>query len=769
MKKSFLILILFGSSFNALADLNLGGAIKQIVHKEREKHCPPCVEKDCPELTCPPCVQKPCIQKITSCPECIQKITSCPECIQKITSCPECIQKITSCPECPKCPVVTPGGTVVPPKVTPPPPPPGGKPGGPPPPPPPGGKPGGPPPPPGGLPSAGGWKEQQKGIKLKPALAKEYTDVVEKFITADADKEIWIEGKVDPETEKDAMSEALANFIKEKAIKVDLSKNTEGNNLLLMLAQADDAELLKAFLTKGFNNIKIDLITKGKEEWVNDKGDTALILAAQASHAGVVEVLLAPDFKEQVKVNAQNKVGFTPLMYAAENSSYKMAEMLLERGAIESIKNKAGKTAFDLATDAALKRVLKKDTALMEFIRDNDFYKIKKVFKLGSIPAKKLNQINAVGQTALTISIEMGYQDIFDWLMKQKYISVVTKNADGLTPIMFAAEKANLHMIKALLAKAASGTPPQSLLDEKNKDGKVAYELLPEGSSEELRNLLLGETPLIKAVTRDDLVQVQNLLKDNITVNKNAVDLNGYSALMLAVVNKKEAMVEALADAKAGLNIQNALGYTALMYAAENGNVSAVKALIEAKASKILKNVNGKTAAVLAANSKLSQDVKKEIAKIIAGSKGSGGGDTVSPDANAAMIIINKFQKSIRVDLSMFGDCATVACIKEKLPEAKSFKGNVNQVEKELNTYSELILKVFDFATFMKGYPKSGLAVLKTTNKEKKGLQSLEGVVNSGIEYIAKIYNDKNLKLLPGLKSFIDKRIAIIKSVLGVK
>jgi ankyrin repeat protein len=81
----------------------------------------------------------------------------------------------------------------------------------------------------------------------------------------------------------------------------------------------------------------------------NASGGTALHDAALAGQTAVVELLLdrgapidAPD----------TEAGATPLHYAASWDRGPTVELLLKRGADASLRDKAGKTALDLARDS---------------------------------------------------------------------------------------------------------------------------------------------------------------------------------------------------------------------------------------------------------------------------------------------------------------------------------------------------------------------------------------------------------------------------------
>lgn len=89
-------------------------------------------------------------------------------------------------------------------------------------------------------------------------------------------------------------------------------------------------------------------------------GNTPLFWASHGGHIDCVEALLDNNL---IMLNSQNRLGETCLHAAAWKRHPQVIEMLLKRGMDDSIKNKEGKTALELATDPACKALLKPKTA----------------------------------------------------------------------------------------------------------------------------------------------------------------------------------------------------------------------------------------------------------------------------------------------------------------------------------------------------------------------------------------------------------------------
>lgn len=111
----------------------------------------------------------------------------------------------------------------------------------------------------------------------------------------------------------------------------------------------NDDKLSDACIT---NNIAIvaKLLKDGAE--VNDPnrdGRTPLMEACQRNHFECVQLILTN--REHPQLNLKDDDGNTALMLAAKNNAVNAAAMLIEARADRWIKNRAGKTAMDLASD----------------------------------------------------------------------------------------------------------------------------------------------------------------------------------------------------------------------------------------------------------------------------------------------------------------------------------------------------------------------------------------------------------------------------------
>ncbi len=108
-----------------------------------------------------------------------------------------------------------------------------------------------------------------------------------------------------------------------------------------------------------------------------------------------------------------------------------------------------------------------------------------------------------------------------------------------------------------------------------------------------------GNTALILAIYGGDMNMIKVLIEAKADVN--TADKDGVTALMWAAIKSRSDAVKALIEAKAGLNAADKDGWTALMWAARKYNESVMEALIEAKADLNAIDINGYTALSYAA------------------------------------------------------------------------------------------------------------------------------------------------------------------------
>ena len=101
---------------------------------------------------------------------------------------------------------------------------------------------------------------------------------------------------------------------------------------------------------------------------------------------------------------------------------------------------------------------------------------------------------------------------------------------------------------------------------------------------------------LLKAVDRDDISQVKDLLAEGLAVN--AKNNNGWSALMIATSKGNMEMLKLLIEKGAAVDEKNAQGQTPLVFAAHWGHADVVRLLIEQGVNVNLQMNDGWTALI---------------------------------------------------------------------------------------------------------------------------------------------------------------------------
>lgn len=179
--------------------------------------------------------------------------------------------------------------------------------------------------------------------------------------------------------------------------------------------------------------------------------------------------------------------------------------------------------------------------------------------------------INCIKMQQLYDAIKIGnINDIKEMLSNLNGIDLNARHSNnGNTPLIFAIDNDNIEAAMLLLD---AGADP----DIQNDDNHSALHWAAAKSSQE-------DTRLIEMV----------LKKTNAI---NAQDIEGDTALCLAIMSKNKKVIQLLLDAGADPNIQNNYGDTVLIKAAKENKYEVVRILIEHKANVNIQDHSGRTA-----------------------------------------------------------------------------------------------------------------------------------------------------------------------------
>ena len=343
----------------------------------------------------------------------------------------------------------------------------------------------------------------------------------------------------------------------------------------------DWTPLMRAAFVGDIEAARTHLTDRNKK---NNKGDTALIIAAREGHGDIVSLL-----------NPTDKKRVTALMRAAARGDAKLVELLvpIQKG----MKDEDGSTAFVHAlkskhADVAmilLEHEAPSWTLLMcaAFIGD---------IELARSHLSDRDKKNGDGDTALMIAARAGHADVVELLDP-------TDKA-GVTALMRAADRNDVEAVRALIplqkgrkTTGCIGTNRAWIFEGTALMIAAAY-----GHTEVVRLLVehemgmrdsYGYTALMMAARNSRTGCVKLLLEKEAGIRDN----QGWTALILAARSGYVECIKLLVKREGGM--RDAFGKTALMYAAQGGHTGCIKLLIE-KESKV-QDKDGVTALMVAA------------------------------------------------------------------------------------------------------------------------------------------------------------------------
>ncbi len=166
---------------------------------------------------------------------------------------------------------------------------------------------------------------------------------------------------------------------------------------------------------------------------------TSLMFAAASGHLDVVKYLVK---EAKVDVNAGNEFGNTPLIFAAEDGHLDVVKYLVkEAKANVNAKNEFGGTALMFAAKNGHLGIVK---CLVEAKADVN---------------ARSNGRRFEETTALISAIYKVHLDVVKYLVKEGNTDVNTQDRKGNTPLMLAAQRGDLGIVKCLVeAKADANT-----------------------------------------------------------------------------------------------------------------------------------------------------------------------------------------------------------------------------------------------------------------------------------------------------------------------
>ncbi len=315
---------------------------------------------------------------------------------------------------------------------------------------------------------------------------------------------------------------------------------------------------------------------------------------------GVNRLLEHPD----MQVTPRESVLLTPLMRAVMDKNDYCVELLLKAGGdIQEITD-SDMSLMHLAalTGSALIITLLKGCSLS---RDLELRTpLHRAAQLGHYDAARalldldtellqLNSQDVHGLTPLHLAVDGGHSEIVDLLLTYGADKTLRDHIrSGYTPIQPAESLGYGAIMRNLGGKDISVTNTRDYqLYEASKRGQVDYvaQLLQQGARLSWQNDLSRRTALHEAVLRGEIGIVKLLLRENEPARLNIQDVDGFTALHVAVMVRDQAVGVALAEKllAQGARADRASnhGWTALHIAVANGKLGIVELLLSTDVS----------------------------------------------------------------------------------------------------------------------------------------------------------------------------------------
>lgn len=288
--------------------------------------------------------------------------------------------------------------------------------------------------------------------------------------------------------------------------------------------------------------------------------DNMLLQACKNNKKSVVQAFLK---RGGVDVNKRDESGNTPLIYACMKSARDLVKLLLDSGADANLANQRDQMPLHFAAETGSSEIIALLTGA----------------------GADVNGTDVNGVTPLMVMAQRGRTDAALKFLQNPDIDITLKDNDNRMAIDYATSSGLRELVKALSQEEphtdayGNTTLHHACWNEQGEVVKVLLEQDKESVNKVNDN---GETPLILAVKRSNLVITQLLLDAG--ADPQRADINGILPLHIAAGSGELFVAKALIGAGADINAKTTGGQTPLILAARSGKNDFTAMLTEAGA-----------------------------------------------------------------------------------------------------------------------------------------------------------------------------------------
>lgn len=288
--------------------------------------------------------------------------------------------------------------------------------------------------------------------------------------------------------------------------------------------------------------------------------DNMLLQACKNNKKSVVQTFLK---RGGVDVNKRDESGNTPLIYVCMKSARDLVKLLLDAGADANLANQRDQMPLHFAAETGNSEIIALLTAA----------------------GAEVNCTDVNGVTPLMVMAQRGRTDAALKFLQNPDVDTTLKDNDNHMAIDYATASGLRELVKALSKEEAhTDASGNTTLHHAcwNEQGEVVKVLLEQDKDSVNKVNDDGETPLLLAVRRSNLVITQLLLDAGADAQR--ADINGVLPLHIAAGGGDLFVAKALIAAGADVNAKTTEGQTPLILAARNGRNDFTAMLTEAGA-----------------------------------------------------------------------------------------------------------------------------------------------------------------------------------------